>query len=58
MGKKKAAEPAPSGRRAKRKRGFIRRSLGKLVFVGAIGAAAKYLGNPDQRKKVMGMIGR
>ena len=64
MGKKSkaAAEAATTGRRAKRKRGFLRRSLGKLALVGAVSAAARYFGDSAEgearRKKVRGIVGR
>lgn len=64
MGKKSnaAAEASPTRRRARRKRGLLRRSLGKLVLVGMVSAVAKFFADSskggDRRKKVMGMVGK
>lgn len=62
MGKKsKAADSAATtGRR--RKRSFLRRSLSRLLVMGAVSAAVRYLmdsGKADAgRKKVMGLVGK
>jgi hypothetical protein len=56
--KSKAAAPVTTGRRVKRRRGFLRRSLGRLVVVSAVSAAARYLGDAANRKKILGLVGK
>lgn len=56
--KSKPAAPATTGKRTKRRRGFLRRRLGRLVVMSAVGAAVRYLGDEANRKKVMGLVGR
>ena len=56
--KSKPAAPAATGNRTKRRRGFLRRRLGRLVVMSAVGAAIKYFGDAANRKKLMGLVGR
>lgn len=56
--KNKSAAPATTGRRIKRRRGFLRRSLGRLVVVSAVSAAARFLADAGNRKKILGIVGR
>jgi hypothetical protein len=63
MGKKsKAADTAPTGARSRRKRSFLRRSLSRLLVMGAVSAAVRYFvesGKADAgRKKVTGLVGK
>ena len=63
MGKKsKAADSAPTAGRTRRRRSFLRRSLSRLLVMGAVSAAVRYLvdsGKADAgRKKVMGLVGK
>ena len=53
--KSKPAAPVATGKRTKRRRGFLRRRLGRLVVVSAIGAVVKYFAGAGTRKKGMGL---
>lgn len=53
--KSKPAAPVATGKRVKRRRGFLRRRLGRLVVVSAVGAVVKYFSDAGNRKKVMGL---
>ncbi len=57
----KRTKPAPAvttRKRSLRRRGFLRRSLGRLVVMSAFGAVAKYFTDAANRKKVMGLVGK
>jgi hypothetical protein len=56
--KSKPAAPAVTAKRTKRRRGFLRRRLGRLVVMSAVGAAVKYFGDAANRKKALGLIGK
>ncbi len=56
--KSKPAAPAETGKRTKRRRGFLRRRLGRLVVMSAVGAAVKYSSDAANRKKVTGLAGK
>lgn len=56
--KSRPAAPVATTRRTKRRRGFLRRRLGRLVVMSAVGAAVKYFGDAANRKKVMGLVGK
>jgi hypothetical protein len=64
MGKKSKATDSAStgGRTTRRRRSFLRRSLSRLLVMGAVSAAVRYLvdsGKADAgRKKVMGLVGK
>jgi hypothetical protein len=60
MGKKSKAEASTGSRR--RKRGFIRRTLRRMLVMAAVSAAVKYFSDSgqgeDRRKRAMGLVGR
>ena len=56
--KSKPAAPAATGKRTKRRRGFLRRRLGRLLVMSAVGAAVKYFSDESNRKKLTGLAGR
>ncbi|CAN5893290.1 hypothetical protein BH23ACT12_BH23ACT12_10810 [soil metagenome] len=56
--KSKPAAPAPTTRRTKLRRGFLRRRLGRLVVMSAVGAAIKYFSDAANRKKITGLVGK
>lgn len=56
--KSKSAAPVATARRTKRRRGFLRRRLGRLVVMSAVGAAVKYFGDAANRKKLAGLAGK
>jgi hypothetical protein len=56
--KSKPAAPVATAKRTKRRRGFLRRRLGRLVVMSAVGAAFNYFSDAANRKKVMGLVGK
>jgi hypothetical protein len=56
--KSKPAAPVATAKRTKRRRGFLRRRLGRLVVMSAVGAAVNYFSVAANRKKVMGLVGK
>jgi hypothetical protein len=56
--KSKPAAPPSTPKKTRRRRGFLRRRLGRLVVMSAVGAAVKYFSDAANRKKITGLLGK
>lgn len=56
--KSKPASPVATTKRTTRRRGFLRRRLGRVLVMSAVGAAVRYFGDAANRKKALGLIGK